>query len=164
MIVELYTYVERLLVATFPANEYRPLPELKKMTDGRDNFLMNVLLDASTPVGLIAYWDFEKFYYIEYFATDSHIRNKGYGSQALQILCKQLTKSIILEIELPDTEMAIRRKGFYERNNFVVWPNDYFQPPFREGDGCLPILICCHGELDSERDFEMVKRQIHSDV
>ena len=162
--VEQYNYIEQLMVGTFPPNEYRPLTELREYTDCRENFHMNVVLDGCNPIGLIAYWDFEKFYYIEYLAMDSSLRNKGYGTKTLQAFCSELDKPVVLEIELPDTEEAIRRKQFYERNHFVAWPNEYFQPPFREGDGLLPVMICCYGNLIPETHFELVKRQIHTEV
>lgn len=160
----LYTYIEQLLVSTFPANEYRPLPELKASTDFQEKFHMTILLDDDAAIGLLAYWDFDKFRYIEYFAMDSSVRNKEYGTMALQLLGSQSAKPIVLEIELPDTPDAVRRKEFYERNHFVAWPNDYFQPPLREGEDILPLLVCCYGELDPETDFDIVKRTIHSEV
>lgn len=159
-----YAYVEQLLVSTFPPNEYRPLPQLKASADYQDNFHLNILLDDENPIGLIAYWDLDKFRYIEYFATDSAIRNKGYGTQVLQLFCNQSDKPVVLEIELPETLEAAHRKGFYERNNFAVWNNVYFQPPMREGDGRLQLLVCCYGELNPDTDFDLVKQTIHQEV
>ena len=161
---ELYAYAEHLLVATFPANEYRPLPELRASTDHQENFHMDILLDDETPIGLIANWEFEKFRYIEYFATDATIRNKGYGTQVLQLFCARSPKPVVLEIELPETDEAIRRKGFYERNHFTAWPNEYFQPPLRKEDSYLPLMICCYGELSPAVYFDTVKHTIHTEV
>ena len=161
---EAYTYVEQLLVSTFPTNEYRPLSELRSNTDHQEKFHLGVLLDDGATIGFIAYWDFDKFRYIEYFAIDSTFRSRGYGTQALQLLHEQTTKPIVLEFELPDTPEAIRRKEFYERNHFVAWPNEYFQPPFRKEDICLPVMICCYGELNPDKDFNQVKRTLHEEV
>lgn len=162
--VEQYNYIEQLMVDTFPPNEYRPLSELRKYTDSREYFHMNIIENGCNSIGFIAYWDFEKFYYIEYFAMDSNLRNKGYGTETLQAFCHKLNKPVVLEIELPNTEDSIRRKEFYERNHFVAWSNEYFQPPFREEDGLLPVMICCYGNLTPEIDFELVKHQIHAEV
>lgn len=161
---ELYAYSEHLLMATFPANEYRPLPELRDNTDRQENFHLDILLNDETLIGLIAHWEFEKFRYIEYFAIDASLRNNGYGSQVLKQFCSRSSKPVVLEIELPDTDEAIRRKDFYERNHFVAWPNEYFQPPFRKGDNCLPVMICCYGELSPAVDFDNVKQTLHTEV
>ena len=61
------------------------------------------------------------FRYIEYFATDSSFWNKGYGTQALQTFCNLSDRAVILEIELTEEEMALRRKNFYERNGISRW-------------------------------------------
>ena len=52
---------------------------------------------------------------------------------------------ICLEVELPETEMAARRIGFYERNGFYY--NDYFymQPPIAEGRNAIPLRLMTTG-------------------
>ena len=64
--------------------------------------------------------------------------------------------SEMMEVELPETEMAARRIGFYERNGFYY--NDYFymQPPIAEGRNAIPLrLMTTGGPLDEEEFFRM---------
>ena len=61
---ELYAYMEQLLQTSFPEQEYRPLNELREITDTQSNFSNNVILNDAAPVGLVTYWDFNTFRYI----------------------------------------------------------------------------------------------------
>ena len=67
---DLYSYMEKLMTQSFPSEEYRELEELRKYTDTKTHFYNNIIFHNNTPVGLITYWDFGHFYYIEHFAID----------------------------------------------------------------------------------------------
>lgn len=161
---ELYTFLERLMTGSFPSDEYRDLDELRDFTDHRPHFYNNVVLNDGTPVGLLSYWDFDDFYYAEHFAIDPTQRNGGYGKAVLQHLCKSLDKPIVLEVEIPEGEMAQRRIGFYQRNGFVLWDNKYRQPPYKPGDSYLPMRLMAYGPLDSRKDYNRVVQRIYRDV
>ena len=75
---DLYSYMEKLMTQSFPSEEYRELEELRKYTDTKTHFYNNIIFHNNTPVGLITYWDFGHFYYIEHFAIDSAQRNGGW--------------------------------------------------------------------------------------
>ena len=159
-----YRFMEELLTTSFPSEEYRPLAQLREYTDNCPNFVNNLIVDEGEPVGFITYWDFGRFYYVEHFATHPGMRNSGYGKRTLELLCKLLTRPIVLEVERPDNETAQRRIGFYQRQGFKLWQKDYFQPPYKEGDGFLPMYIMVYGELDEDSDFGEVKRTLHTHV
>ena len=142
----LYNYMEQLMTASFPSEEYRPLEELRNYTDTKTHFYCNIILHHDTPVGFITYWDFGHFYYVEHFAIDPSLRNGGHGKNVLNHLCQQLNKPIILEVEMPEEEMAIRRINFYKRHSY------------------LPMLLMAHGNLECEKDFEQVKKCIYREV
>ena len=57
----LYKYMEQLMTASFPSEEYRPLEELRNYTDSKPHFYCNIILHQNTPVGFITYWDFKPF-------------------------------------------------------------------------------------------------------
>lgn len=161
---KLYAFLEGLMTRSFPSDEYRDLDELRDITDHRPHFYNNVVLNDGTPIGLLSYWDFDDFYYAEHFAIDPTQRNGGYGKAVLQHLCQLLDKPIVLEVEEPDEEMARRRIGFYQRNGFVLWDNEYRQPPYKPGDPCLPMRLMVYGPLDSRKDYNRVVRRIYRDV
>lgn len=160
----LYKYMERLMIASFPSDEYRALEELKMYTDTKAHFYNNIIFSDGAPIGLITYWDFNTFYYVEHFAIDPEQRNGGHGKNVLNHLCQLLHKPIVLEVEAPDTEMATRRINFYKRHGFILWEKPYQQPPYKPGDSYLPMLLMVHGALDCEKDFDAIKKTLYKEV
>ena len=160
---EYYDFVKNLMVASFPKEEYRDLNELDQFIDTKEHFVCNAILSDGNPIGLFNYWNLGDFYYAEHFAIDPNLRNGGYGKTTLTAICEELHKPIVLEVERPDTEMAIRRIGFYERFGFELWKNNYLQPPYRKGDDYLPLYLMSHGEINNDA-FEEVKNKIYKEV
>ena len=160
----LYGYMEQLMTTSFPSEEYRSLDELRNYTDSKPYFYCNIIFHHDTPVGFITYWNFGKFYYVEHFAVDPAQRNGGHGKNVLNHLCQLLQHPIVLEVEMPEEEMAQRRINFYKRQGFVLWEKPYLQPPYRPTDEYLPMLLMAHGDLECERDFETVKDSIYREV
>lgn len=156
-----YDYMEQLLTASFPADEYRDLKELREYTDTQPIFYCNIILDDAAPIGLVTYWDLGRFYYIEHLATDPNQRNNGYGRKLLEHLATVLKKPIVLEVEYPTEEMAERRINFYKRQGYRLWNRAYVQPPYKAGCNELPMYIMAYGDLNPDTDFEMVKAQLH---
>ena len=111
---DLYSYMEKLMTQSFPSEEYRELEELRKYTDTKTHFYNNIIFHNNTPVGLITYWDFGHFYYIEHFAIDPTQRNGGYGKSVLNHLCQLLKHPIVLEVEIPE-ETAKNPTGVFVR-------------------------------------------------
>lgn len=162
---ELYDFMERLLTASFPPEEYRALGQLRLYTDTRPAFHNNIVMDGDTPVGFFTYWDFGTFCYGEHFAIDADRRNGGYGKRTLEALVRHVHPlPIVLEVEMPEEEMAQRRINFYKRHGFTLWDKPYRQPPYKPGDPFLPMLLMAYGDLDPERDYETVKARIYHEV
>ena len=162
--INLYTYMEQLITISFPSDEYRALDEMKKYTDTKPHFYDNIIFHNEIPIGFITYWDFEEFYYVEHFAIDPSQRNGGYGKNVLHHLCQLLNHPIVLEVEVPEEEMAKRRINFYKRHGFTLWERPYFQPPYKPGDNYLSMLLMAYGELDSEKDFNTIKEKLYKEV
>lgn len=159
-----YRFMEALIVQAFPTEEYRELPELCHVTEKVENFHNNIILDGTERVGLLTFWDFGTFHYIEHFATLPSCRNRGYGQTAMSHLLALLRTPVVLEVEPPADEMARRRIGFYSRLGFRLWENEYKQPPYRSGQDWLPLCLMAHGNLSPEHDFSTVVARIHKEV
>ena len=159
-----YAYMEQLLQSAFPADEYRDLQAFRDFTDNNPLFHNNILLHHDTPIGILTYWDFDTFCYVEHFAIDPALRNAGWGACALALLKARLQRPIVLEVELPVDELTHRRVSFYQRQGFELWPNPYQQPPYRPTDAYLPMRIMAWGSLSSLHDFEQVKQRIYTEV
>lgn len=159
-----YRFVEELLTAAFPPEEYRDLAELRELTRGRGIFHNNLVRDGGTPAGLVTFWDFGDFHYVEHFATVPAMRNRGCGSRVLALLQERLGTPLVLEAELPAEEMARRRIAFYERQGFRVWVHDYRQPPYRPGGVFLPMRLLFRGGAEFEERFDEVRDRIYGQV
>lgn len=57
----------------------------------------------------------------------------------LLFLRREAKKVILFEVEDPDTELAQRRIGFYERMGFHLSPFEYVQSPLQKGQDDLPL-------------------------
>ena len=152
------------MTASFPSEEYRPLEELRNYTDSKPHFYCNIILHQNTPVGFITYWDFGHFCYVEHFAIDPAQRNGGYGKSVLNHLCQLLKHPIVLEVEIPQEEMAKRSINFYQRQGFSLWEKPYQQPPYKAGDNYLLCSSWPYGDIECGKDFDSVKEHIYCEV
>ncbi len=159
-----WNFVESLLVTSFPLEEYRELAQWRAYTDTNERFHNQVILDGDIPVGLISYWYFDTFCYVEHFAIAPNQRNGGYGKSVLQQLFAQLPLlPVVLEVELPVGELETRRIGFYERQAFTLWDFPYQQPPYRPGGEYLPMRLMVHGNLPTDA-YETVRDTLYHEV
>lgn len=161
---EAYNYIETLLESAFPPEEHRPLELQREFTSNRKEFHTLLLMEGEEKVGLLTYWEFETFYYIEHFAIDSSKRNGGYGSKALGEWLHRLTQPVVLEVELPKDELSTRRIEFYQRQGFLLWARQYHQPPYRPYDNYLPMHLMVYGDLSCDKDFNEVKEKLYKEV
>lgn len=157
-------YARDILVGSFPPEEYRELGAWEQMTCKQRNFYNNVVVKGERNIGLLTYWDFDVFVYVEHFAIDPSLRGGGYGSEILSRLVQMVKKPVVLEVERPLTEEAKRRIAFYQRNGFALWKNDYQQPPYRVGDPYLPMYLMACGDMDENEYYTFVRTNIYSEV
>ena len=69
-----------------------------------------------------------------------------------------------LEVELPETDMARRRIGFYMRNGFFLNEYDYIQPPISKGRLPVPLRIMTSGGRITQADFEKIRTVLYKEV
>ena len=118
-------------VETFPFEERRDTSSLLRMLNETDMFFSAILIDDLV-VGLVIYWKFEKFLYIEHLAVFQSQRRKGIGEGVLRKLQEE-ANPILLEVEIPYDEAGTRRISFYQRSGFSALQVYYQQPPYRKG-------------------------------
>ena len=112
----------------------------------------------------LAYRNFEDIGYIEHFAVNPDCRNQGLGGRILQEVMKISNRQICLEVEPPETEIARRRIGFYERNGFVYNDYVYVQPPMTEGRNPVPLRLMTTGGPVNKPEFERLKEILYTKV
>ena len=65
-------------------------------------------------IGILYYWTAPEYVYIEHLAISPDLRGANMGSRVLEAFCRKAGR-IVLEIDPPETEIAVRRLRFYER-------------------------------------------------
>lgn len=113
-------------------------------------------------VGLIVFWEFDDFVYIEHLATSEHMRNSGIGANVLKLMKSKFIKPIVLEIEMPESSStAARRMKFYQRNGFnPLLDFQYIQPPYSPGLPSIPMTLMTTGPIDPSK----VAAKLHHSV
>lgn len=150
--------IYKIMEKSFPDDERRPYYEQKELlTDSRYSI-------HSEDGGFIASWDFDEFVFIEHFAVDENKRNSGLGSKILTEFLNSCQKLVCLEVECPDTGIAKRRIGFYERNGFFLNEYDYFQPPISKGKNIVPLMIMTSKGRVSRETFEKIRDTLYKEV
>ena len=157
--------VFRLLSQSFPAGERRDAAgQLALLSDSA--YRIDILRAPSGGVqALMASWDFDDFVFFEHFAVDPACRSGGIGGQMLDALLARAHKPACLEVELPETEMAARRIGFYERHGFAVNADyPYFQPALVPGGSPLPMHLLTTGGARTAAELRAIETLLHTRV
>ena len=126
--------------------------ELKAFKES--NFSPNFIYDGEIFVGYVCFWEFENFLFIEHLAISKEMRGTGVGSRFLKEFAENSNKPIILEVELPETEIAEKRIKFYERLGFVVNQFPYIQPAYQPESNPVDMFVMSYGSSLSKQNFD----------
>lgn len=155
-------YTRDLFESSFPEAERPPFEEMKARTSERFHFL--VLLNDDDPIGLLTYWDFDDFVYVEHFAIDEEMRDQGFGKAAFLNFLSEQHKQVLFEVELPHDEVSEHRVDFYSSMGLCQNSQDYFQPSYRDPQHlAMPMLIMSKYELDDDA-FEEMRQTLYREV
>lgn len=137
---------------SFPAHELRLWPDQQAvMNDPLYHFDL-CLLDGALG-GLILYWDFGAYIYVEHFCVEPSMRGHGLGTLILAELAKK-SKPIILEIDPLTDDVAVRRKGFYERCGYVANGFAHVHPPYQAANHGHALIVMSHPRALSQAEFD----------
>lgn len=162
---EEFDRVYRIMEASFPEDERRPFDEQRALLEDPAYRLYVCKAPGSEAVAaFVAVWEFEPVVFLEHFAVAPRCRNGGLGARMLKELVTQADKTVCLEVELPETELAARRIGFYERNGFFLNPYPYLQPPISKGRSAVPLQIMTSGGPVGEEEFQRIKALLYRRV
>lgn len=161
---EEFEQVFDLMVEAFPVDERRTFDEQKEL-------LCNPVFDIyvfkddekSEIKGFISIYRFEKFAYVEHFAVNPKYRNLGLGHEILSNLTACFSR-LLLEVEVPETEQAKRRIGFYERNGFYLNDYPYIQPPISKSTNPIPLLLMTTGGKLTRNEYNEAKSTLYKGV
>ena len=83
----------------------------------------------------------------------------------LDALLARYDKPACLEAELPETELAARRIGFYERHGFTVNADySYFQPALAPGGSPIPLYLLTTGGACTACELRAMETLVHTRV
>lgn len=149
---KMYEKSMELYYASFPFHEQREeASQIKILADGEYHF--SLVYDENVFVGLILYWETERFIYVEHFCILPEMRNKNYGKRTLECL-GEWGKTVILEIDPPVDTISVRRKGFYERSGFVENPYPHVHPPYHKGTAGHELVIMSFPDRITQREYD----------
>lgn len=157
VIDEKFSSVYKRLIDAFPYEERRDERDEKKCFL-KSQFNFCEITDDGESVGLIVFWVFSKFLFVEHIAINKEIRSKGYGSKTFELLKTQYNLPIILEAESPETEMQKKRIRFYENLGFKINCYNYTQPSYHNAES-VPLQILSFPQLLSESEFDTFFRE-----
>lgn len=161
-----YLFVEDLLHSAFPADERRDDELQRDYADSNDKFHCLLILKSNKPIGILTYWHFDTFVYIEHFAISEDLRRGGLGLQAMTRFVNEINLPVVLEVEMPRVKGDIthRRIAFYRRAGFTLRKMAYRQPPYREGDEWLPMKLMSYGNFKWLKMAEAMRDTIYREV
>ncbi len=144
---KLFPFFWELYSASFPEEEIRPL-DYQIETLEKDIYHLEIIEDNGEPIGFLAWWDLDDNIYIEHFATSPVVRGKGYGERVLRGFIEESSKTILLEVEHPDSDINIRRISFYMRIGLCLNELDYAHPSYHNpNDDYISLLIMSYPQL-----------------
>ncbi|MBC5995176.1 GNAT family N-acetyltransferase [Romboutsia ilealis] len=145
--------VWNIYTSSFPIFEQRTLEnQIEALKDDRYNCI--VICDEGLVVGILLYWEFDKYKYIEHLAISSELRGKNYGSRILEKFCDD-NSIIILEIDPPIDEIGIKRLRFYSKIGFILQEFNHVHPPYRKGYEGHSLKVMCYNKNLEKYEYDV---------
>ncbi len=151
--------LEKLYEEAFPEAERRDISQWKEMIVSCPRMHLNAVEEGGQLAGLLVYWDFGDFYYVEHLAVYARMRNRKIGQQVLAYIGENLSGVCLLEVEPPLTDLSVRRINYYRRNGYEVLDKTYMQPSYRPSGEELPLWI-----MGNDAGIEREKLQKYIDT
>ena len=156
--------VFHLYNAAFPSYLRRSWTGIEMLLSKKPAFHSIYVKHKKDFAGLIHYWTFDKFVFIEHFAIQPDRRNKGLGSKILKKFLSDITLPVIIETELPRNLVASKRIHFYERLGLFVTSNFYMQPPYEGSQVMMSMLIMSTDYQFTNKHFNQIKNTLYKEV
>jgi ribosomal protein S18 acetylase RimI-like enzyme len=150
--------------SSFPVEEKRPYEKHLQLVRGNDSYHFYAATEGEMLIGIVILWKLEGFIYLDYLATLSNARNKGYGKRIVEQVKEIFNEPIILEVELPDNDLSQRRIGFYTRLGFHLLNFHYFMPKYNNPKEKFPMLLMSFPYAIEQVDYEHVIMEIHTNA
>lgn len=150
----------KLYEDAFPLEERRSLDAQINVMK-KTNYHFEIMVVDNQLIGFLLWWDFEKYRYIDHFATLKEQRDKGLGRRILEDFLDINDNPILLEVELPNSTINQRRIKFYERIGFNLNQHYYEVPSSEEDHSPLELLLMSYPEHLTKNDVEQFIESCH---
>lgn len=134
-----------LYESSFPTAEKRKIEDHIRALDNSQFFPMSAW-EEDTLIGIIFYWEFDNYRFLDHLAVNPELRGQSFGSQLLRYLSDQ-DHTIILEIDPLIDEISVRRLQFYERAGYKLTPYRYPHLPYRLETEIQELLILSYPSM-----------------
>ena len=78
-------------------------------------YRLNAVTEKESVVGLVAWWDFESFIFLEHIAVREDLRSSGIGSEILSKVKEINEQPVVLESDLPTDDDSTKRIDYIGR-------------------------------------------------
>lgn len=137
---------------SFPLYEQiNAMNQLEVLKD--ENYYCTAICENKNLIGLLFYWNIDKYIYIEHLAISPKLRGKSYGSKIIKEFCKK-DATIILEIDTPCEDISIKRLRFYSKLGFVIQDFSHLPPSYRNGFRSQRLKIMCFNKNLTDDEYD----------
>jgi ribosomal protein S18 acetylase RimI-like enzyme len=145
-----------------------PLAERRKKEDhlrayADERFLPLSVWEGEELIGLIFFWEWDSYRYLEYLAVNPELRGQSFGSQMLRHL-RDSEHTIILEIDPLINELSVRRLQFYERAGYTLTPYRFMHLPYRLEAEPQELLILSYPNMITKEQHNDFVRFVNEEV
>lgn len=145
-----YKEFAALYAKSFPVFEQRT-KEQQILAFSSSHYHLDLYYEGPVFIGFIAYWQFDRYSYVEHFAVHDMHRGRGYGAQLLNRFVEEQARQVVLEIDPITDEISAARWRFYERCGFSQNRYPHIHPPYRNGyAGHSLVVLSSGGTLETE--------------
>lgn len=155
--------IKKLYLSAFPPSERREFEQLKSLIYNQE-CAINLIFDFGKLAGVVVFWNFPKFIFLEHLAVEPEMRNQGTGKRVLGLIQKTCNKPVILETEIPGDEISRRRIDFYERNGFSKLTRTYFQPSYGNNKPEVELILMSTNSDFSETELDEIIGEMRKKV
>lgn len=144
--VSSFEAIYKIMEQAFPYRERRDKKAQKELFK-LSQYEVYGWLENNQLCAFLAAWDLGEIRFGEHLAVNESYRNHCIGKQLFQAYEALDKRPLIFEVELPDTEMAKRRIGFYERMGYHYYGDiPYYQGTFHNEQDALPLRLMMNAD------------------
>jgi len=156
--------IYKIMCESFPSSEIRSYEKQKELLD-REDYTIKTYTKDGVIIGFCAYYQFEEFFFIENIACTSQSRGLGIGSTLVsEVLDEANDRLVLLEVEIPDSEIKKRRVHFYERLGFYLNPYYHFMPQLNDFTAGMELKIMSSIKMLTEEEQQSFRRILNTKV